>query len=350
MKKITLICPDDWHCHLREKPYLKRTVVDTAAQFNRAIVMPNLVPPITTVQQAKTYYNLIKTYLPKCSTFIPLMTLYLTEYTSQQDIRVGKKSGIITACKLYPAGVTTHSQNGVKNLQAIFPLLETMQSVDLPLLIHGEVIDPKVDVFDREAIFIERELIHLLQMFPKLRIVFEHISTKTAVDFVLTASPKLGATITPHHLLFNRNDLLSQGIRPHYYCLPILKTRKDQIALTQAAISENPKFFLGTDSAPHSKTKKQSECGPAGIYNAPAAIEIYAEIFMRQHALDKLEGFSSYFGAQFYGLPLNSRKITLVNQPWQVTESLPFSNRSSVVPLLAGKTLQWKIQSNEYKS
>ena len=349
MKKITLICPDDWHCHLRDEPYLKRTVADTAAQFNRAIIMPNLIPPITTVQRAKTYYSLIKTYIPKSSNFIPLMTLYLTESTSQREIKVGKQSGIISACKLYPAGITTHSQSGVKHLQAIFPLLETMQSVDLPLLIHGEVVDPKVDIFDREAIFIERELIYLLQIFPQLRVVFEHISTKTAVDFVLEASHKLSATITPHHLLFNRNDLLSRGLRPHYYCFPILKTREDQMALIQAATSENPKFFLGTDSAPHSKTKKQSWCGSAGIYNAPTAIEIYAEIFMRQNALDKLEGFSSHFGAQFYGLPLNSKKITLINQPWKVARSFPFGNKS-VIPLLAGETLQWKIKSNEYKS
>ncbi|WP_264774168.1 dihydroorotase [Coxiella burnetii] len=348
MKKITLIRPDDWHCHLRDGSYLPRTVADIAAQFNRAIVMPNLVPPITTVQQAKAYYDRIKAHVPKSSNFEPLMTLYLTESTPQQEIKAAQQSGIIVACKLYPAGATTHSQAGVKDLKAIYPLLETMQSVDLPLLIHGEVVDYAVDIFDREAVFIERELLPLVETFPQLRIVFEHISTKIAVDFVLEAPSKLGATITPHHLLFNRNDLLSGSIRPHYYCLPILKTSEDQMALIQAATSGNPKFFLGTDSAPHSQTKKQSICGSAGIYNAPAAIALYAEIFASQNALDKLEGFASRFGAEFYGLPLNNSQITLIHQPWQVAESLPFGNEL-VVPLFAGQTLQWQIKSHEHK-
>ncbi|QHG92263.1 dihydroorotase [Coxiella endosymbiont of Amblyomma sculptum] len=343
MKTITIIQPDDWHCHLRDQSYLKRTVTDAALRFRRVVVMPNLVPPVTTVAQAKAYCKRIKQHISNQSTFTPLMTLYLTDTLEPKEIRAAKKSNFIIACKLYPAGATTHSQFGIVALQKIYPLIEVLQSVDLPLLIHGESIDPSVDIFDREAVFIEQELIPLIKSFPNLRIVLEHISTKTAVDFVSeTALSTLAATITPHHCLFNRNHLLKDGLHAHYYCLPLLKTRTDQFALIKAAISGNPKFFLGTDSAPHSRTEKESLYGAAGIYNTPIAIEIYTELFERCNALEKLEGFSSRFGAQFYGLPLNTKKITLVKKPWQVVQFLSFGS-DIVIPLLAGKTLNWRI-------
>ena len=346
MHEISLIQPDDWHCHLRDQSYLKRTVPDIAAQFGRAIVMPNLFPPITTVAQAKAYFNRIKAHIPPITTFQPLMTLYLTDTLSSKEIKAAKESTIIVACKLYPAGTTTYSQAGIKNLQAIYPLFEAMQTANLPLLIHGEVIDSDVDIFDREAVFIERELLSLVRTFPELRIVFEHISTKIAADFVSEMPKTLAATITPHHLLFTRNDLLMHGFHPHYYCLPILKTNEDQAALIRAAISGNSKFFLGTDSAPHSKAKKESPCGSAGIYSAKSAIEIYAEIFERENALHRLEDFSSRFGAQFYDLPLNTIKITLIKQPWQMPSSLSF-DQDILIPLMAGEILQWQIKRYE---
>lgn len=343
VNEITIIQPDDWHCHLRDNSYLERTVKDVALGFGRAVIMPNLLPPITTVTQAKEYYKRIKQYIPANSKFAPLMTLYLTDTLSPKEIKAVKQSNIIVAFKLYPAGVTTHSQIGIKSLHKIYSILEVLQSVDLPLLIHGEVIDPTVDIFERETIFIERELIPLLKHFPNLRTVLEHISTKVAVDFITeTSTLTLAATITPHHLWLTRNHLLKGLLRPHYYCLPLLKTNVDRSALIEAAISGNPKFFLGTDSAPHPKTKKESTYGAAGIYSAPTAIEIYTEIFDRYNALDKLEGFASRFGAQFYGLPLNTTKITLVKQPWRVAESLSFGS-DTVVPLLAGETLNWRI-------
>ncbi len=257
MNEITIIQPDDWHCHLRDHSHLGRTVTDIALRFGRAIVMPNLVPPVTTVAQVKAYCERIKKHIPTNSKFIPLMTLYLTDTLSPKEIKAAKQSNFIVACKLYPVGATTHSQAGVKSLQKIYPILEVLQSVNLPLLIHGEVIDPTVEIFDREAVFIERELIPLLKHFPNLRMVLEHISTKIAVDFITeTAVSTLAATITPHHLWLTRNHLLKGGLHPHYYCLPLLKTSRDQAALIKAAISGNPKFFLGTDSAPHSQTKK----------------------------------------------------------------------------------------------
>ncbi|QTS83737.1 dihydroorotase [Coxiella endosymbiont of Amblyomma nuttalli] len=343
MHEISLIKPDDWHCHLRDQSYLKRTVPDIAAQFSRAVIMPNLSPPITTIAQAQAYYYRIKAHLPHTATFQPLMTLCITETLSLKEIQAIKESPIIVACKLYPADVTTYSQIGIKNLQAVYHLFETMQATDLPLLIHGEVVDPNVDIFDREAVFIERELFPLVKKFPGLRIVFEHISTKMAVDFVTEMPKTLAATITPHHLLFTRNDLLIRGLHPHYYCLPILKTHKDQAALIRAATSGNSKFFLGTDSAPHARVKKEATCGSAGIYSAKSAIEIYTEIFEHENALHRLEDFASRFGAQFYRLPLNTVKITLIKQPWQIPSSLSF-NEDTLVPLMAGETLQWQIK------
>ena len=343
MNKITIIQPDDWHCHLRDYPYLERTVTDIALQFGQAVIMPNLVPPVTTVAQAKAYYERIKQRIPTNSKFTPLMTLYLTDTLSLKEIKAAKQSNFIVACKLYPSGITTNSRAGIKNLQKIYSIIEALQSVDLPLLIHGEAIDSTIDIFDREAVFIEKELIPLIKYFPNLRMVLEHISTKIAVDFITeTMVPTLAATVTPHHLWLTRDYLLKDGLHPHYYCFPLLKTNTDRTALIKAVISGNPKFFLGTDSAPHPKIKKESACGAAGIYSAPAAIEIYTEVFDRYNALDKLEGFASRFGAQFYGLPLNAKKITLVKQAWQVAQSLSFG-LDTVVPLLAGETLNWRI-------
>lgn len=342
MNEITLIKPDDWHCHLRDQVHLQRTVSDAAKQFARAIVMPNLSPPVTQWQQAHDYLARIKRYIPQSAHFQPLMTLYLTEELQSKDIIAAKQSGFIHAYKLYPAHATTHSHAGIKNLQKIYPLLETLQQVDMPLLIHGEVTDAAVDIFDREAVFIERHLAPLLKTFPQLRMVLEHISSKIAVEFVNQASQYLAATITPHHLLANRNQLLAQGLRPHVYCAPIVKTQQDQTALIAAATSGNPKFFLGTDSAPHTQIKKESACCAAGVYNGYAALALYAEVFMRAHALDKLENFASRFGAHFYHLPLNTERITLVKTPWQIPDHLPFGD-DTVIPFMAGETLSWQI-------
>lgn len=342
MNELTIIFPDDWHCHLRDGHYLSRTVPDVAARFKRAIVMPNLVRPILSVMEAKNYRERILQHLPKTNQFNPLMTLYLTDNISVQTIQEAKESGVIFACKLYPAGVTTHSDSGVRKIRNIYSLLEAMQMQNLPLLIHGESSDPEIDIFDREAHFIEHTLIPLMKDFPELRMVLEHISTKEAVEFIKDGPDTLAATITPHHLLLNRNDLLMGGIRPHYYCLPIVKTAKDQQALIHAAISGHPKFFLGTDSAPHAKQKKESCCGAAGIYSAASAIEIYAQIFEQYQAIPQLESFASLNGARFYQLPINTDYLTLYKKTWPIPEKLPFGEEE-LVPLLAGKELSWAI-------
>jgi len=344
MNEITLIYPDDWHCHLRDQDYLERTVVDEAVRFKRAIVMPNVSPPITTTAAAVDYLKRIEKYIPNQSAFTPLMTLYLTDETTPTTIQEAKQSGIMTACKLYPAGATTNSAKGVRNIKHLYPVLEAMQEVGLLLLIHGEVVEPQVDIFDREVVFIERTLRPLLKDFPQLRIVLEHISSKMGVEFIKEGPDNLAATITPHHLLLNRNDILVSGIHPHHYCLPIAKHPIDQQALIQAAISGNSKFFLGTDSAPHKRSAKESCCGPAGIYNAAIALELYADIFDRHQALDKLEGFASRFGPQFYQLPINTKTITLIKKSWQVPKSLAYGNET-LIPLMAGETLNWQIKS-----
>ncbi len=344
MEQITLIQPDDWHCHLRDGEFLARTVADTAARFQRAIVMPNLSPPITAIQQAQEYRQRILSHLPANSEFTPLMTLYLTEQLSATTLREAKESGVITACKLYPAGATTHSAAGVTQLKKIYHLLECLQEIDLPLLIHGESIDPSVDIFDREARFIEQELVPLLQHFPALRVVLEHISTATAVDFVRESTAPLAATITAHHLWYNRNALFTGGIRPHYYCMPILKHRTDQEALLQAALSGNSKFFLGTDSAPHAQAQKESACGCAGIYSAFSAIELYTQLFMQHQKVSQLEKFASINGPLFYRLPVNTRKITLEKSPWVIPKSLPYG-KAQLIPMFAGETLDWQIRS-----
>ena len=341
--QITLTRPDDWHLHLRDGAALQAVLPDTARQFARAIVMPNLRPPITTTELAIAYRAAILQALPSGMMFEPLVTLYLTDNTPSDEIVKAKKSGFVHGVKLYPAGVTTNSDSGVTSLNACAAALSAMEEVGLPLLIHGEVTDSGIDVFDREKVFIERNMTTLLKNYPKLKIVFEHITTKDAAEFVASAPNNVAATITAHHLLMNRNDIFKGGIQPHHYCLPILKRETHRLALVAAATSGNPKFFLGTDSAPHSKHSKEAACGCAGIYTAYAAIELYAEAFEKANALDKLEGFASFYGADFYGLPRNTQKITLVKESWQVPASLPFAG-DELIPLRAGQSIAWKMR------
>ncbi len=343
MQKITIIKPDDFHCHFRDGDYLKRTVPDCAKRFRRAIVMPNLKQPIVTVKEALNYRERILAELPPEIHFTPLMTLYLTESMSPSIIPEAKNTGHIPAAKLYPAGATTHSALGVTQLQKIYPIFEAMEKNNMRLLIHGESIHPLDDIFDREKIFIEKELSPLLEKFPSLKIVLEHISTEFAVNFVLNASENLAATITPHHLLLNRNDLLCGGLHPHYYCLPILKRNSDQAALIKAATMGSHKFFLGTDSAPHPKSQKESACGCAGIYSAHIALELYAQIFARHNSLDQFEKFASQNGAAFYNLPYNTERITLMLRPTPVPQELIFGSHT-LVPLCAGENVEWSIE------
>ena len=344
MQRLTLTCPDDWHLHLRDGALMQSVLPDTARQFARAIVMPNLRPPVTVTEQAQAYRERILAALPAGAKFDPLMTLYLTDNTTAQEIRHARESGIIHAVKLYPAGATTNSDAGVTDIRKAYPALEEMQRCGMPLLVHGEVTDPAVDVFDREAAFIERVLIPLLRDLPQLRVVFEHITTRDAVQFVTDAPDNIAATITAHHLLYNRNALFSGGLRPHYFCLPVLKRETHREALGIAAVSGNPKFFLGTDSAPHAQHTKETACGCAGIYTAHTAIELYAEAFERLGALDKLEGFASFYGADFYRLPRNTGKITLRKEEWQVPDSCAFGEHH-LIPLRAGEFITWKMGS-----
>ena len=342
MQQLAITRPDDWHLHLRDGALMQSVVRDTARQFARAIVMPNLRPPVTSTEQARDYRARILAALPAGSDFQPLMTLYLTDNTNAKEIRTAKASGMVHAVKYYPAGATTNSESGVTDLRKAYPALEEMQRSGMPLLVHGEVTDPLVDVFDREAVFIERVLQPMLKDFPELRLVFEHVTTKDAVQFVTGAPDYIAATITVHHLLYNRNAMFKGGMRPHYYCLPVLKREVHRGALGKAAISGNPKFFLGTDSAPHEQHLKESACGCAGIYTAHTAIELYAEVFERLNALDKLEGFASFYGADFYRLPRNTGKITLSREDRQVPDSLAFGEHR-LVPLRAGEKITWKI-------
>ena len=343
MDRITLTRPDDWHLHLRDGEALKSVVADTARRFARAIVMPNLSPPVTTVAAAAGYRDRIVSALPSGNDFEPLMTLYLTDNTMRAEIHKAKASGIVNAVKYYPAGATTNSDSGVTDIRKCIDTLEAMAEAGMPLLIHGEVTDAQVDVFDRERFFIERTMIPLIQWLPGLRIVMEHITTANAVKFVLSAPDNVGATITAHHLLLNRNELFRGGIRPHYYCLPILKREEHRLALVKAATSGNPKFFLGTDSAPHARHTKEAACGCAGIYTAHAGIELYAEAFDAAGSLNKLEGFASYHGADFYGLARNSQKITLVRSAWSVPDEIPYG-ADTLVPLRGGSTVAWTIE------
>ncbi len=342
MKQITMIKPDDWHLHVRDGDVLNHVVSDTAKRFHRAIIMPNLSPPITTTEQAKAYRERIIAATPPGVTFNPLMTLYLTDKTPADEITRASQSGLVHAVKLYPAGATTNSDAGVTDINKCKATLEKMAELGLPLLIHGEVTASHIDIFDREKVFIDKVLLPLSRNFPDLKIVLEHITTQNAVDFVLDAGNNIAATITPHHLLYNRNIMLAGGIKPHYYCLPIIKRESHRQALLKAAISGNPKFFLGTDSAPHAQKAKESACGCAGIYSSHAAIELYTEIFEQAKALDKLEGFASFYGADFYDLPRNTETITLQKENWAVPESIAFG-KEKLIPLRAGETVTWKL-------
>jgi len=342
MNRITFIRPDDWHLHLRDGGHMRAVLPDTARRFARAIVMPNLTPPVTTTETARGYRERILSALPAGMQFEPLMTLYLTDDTTADEIRRAKASGIVHAVKYYPAGATTHSDAGVTDLIKREDALAAMEECGLPLLVHGEVTFPDADIFDREKIFIDRVLIPVLSKFSTLRVVFEHITTRDAVRFVLGAPPRVAATITAHHLLLNRNALLAGGIRPHHYCLPILKREEDRQALIGAAVSGNSRFFLGTDSAPHARHTKEAACGCAGTFTAHAGIELYAEIFDAANALDKLEAFASLHGPDFYGLPRNQDRITLEKEAWSVPQELPY-HHDTLVPFRAGGTVSWRM-------
>jgi dihydroorotase len=340
---LTITRPDDWHVHLRDGAALQHTCADMARYFGRVIVMPNLTPPATSVAQASAYRDRIlgaMSGLPR--RFEPLMTLYLTDQTDAAEIQLAAASEYVHAVKLYPAGATTNSEAGVAELDSLFGTLAAMEEANLPLLVHGEVTDYNIDIFDREKVFIDRYLAPIAERFPALRIVLEHITTRDAVAFVREAGNNVAATITAHHLLFNRNDMLVGGIRPHYFCLPVLKRNIHQVELMEAATSGNPKFFLGTDSAPHSTANKENACGCAGIYSAHAALELYAEVFEQLGALDKLEGFASHFGPDFYRLPRNIDTITLRKQSWQVPDQLPLGT-DTLTPLRAGESVPWRV-------
>jgi dihydroorotase len=342
-QELRLRRPDDWHLHLRDGAALRAVLPFSAARFARAIVMPNLQPPVTTTALALAYRERILAALPPGANFQPLMTLYLTDHTSAAEVQRAHTSGAIFGCKLYPAGATTHAQAGVTDIAHLEPALAAMSALDLPLLVHGELVDAEVDVFDREARFIDRVLAPLSERWPRLRIVFEHVSSRAAVEFVGSARPGIAATVTPQHLLLNRNAMFSGGLRPHLYCLPVLKTETDRRSLLDAVASGNPRFFLGTDSAPHERMTKESACGCAGIFSAHAAIELYAEIFEAEGILPRLQAFACDYGADFYRLPRNQEQITLLREPWSPPASYPFDD-GQLVPLRAGERIAWRLQ------
>lgn len=342
MNTLTLTRPDDWHLHLRDGADMQSVLPDTARRFARAIVMPNLRPPVTTTELALSYRQRILNALPAGSDFQPLMTLYLTDNTAPEEIARAKASGMVHGVKLYPAGATTNSDSGVTDIAKCHAALEAMAELGMPLLVHGEVTDPRVDVFDREQVFIDQVLSPLLQRQPSLRVVFEHITTRQAAEFVQSAPANVAATITVHHLLYSRNAMFAGGLRPHMYCLPVLKRESHREALVAAATSGIPKFFLGSDSAPHARNAKESACGCAGIYSANAALELYAEAFDAAGALDKLEAFASFYGADFYRLPRNSGKVTLLRKSWEVPAELPLGS-GTLVPLRAGEAVGWTL-------
>ena len=344
-QSLTITRPDDWHIHFRDGAVLSETVRSAANIFGRAIIMPNLIPPVVNAEMAFAYKQRIVEHIPAGKTFQPLMTLYLTDNTTAEMVREAYAQGVITALKLYPAGATTNSDSGVTNLDNVQEALEAMTECGLPLLVHGEVTDTDIDIFDREKVFIDRHLRPLTERLPQLKVIMEHITTRDAVEFVCSGGDNLAATITAHHLLYNRNHMLVGGIKPHYYCLPILKRNIHQQALLEAATSGSKKFFLGTDSAPHSIGAKESACGCAGCYTAPAALELYAEAFDMMSALDKLEAFASHNGPDFYGLPRNSDTITLVKESWIMPEEIPFGN-NRVKPLRAGELIHWRLEEN----
>jgi dihydroorotase len=342
MPTLTITKPDDWHLHLRDGDMLRRVLPDTARQFARAIVMPNLLPPITTTEQARQYRERILQALPSGCDFQPLMTLYLTEETTAAVIVAAKTSGFVHAVKWYPAGATTHSQLGVRDASRCEAALAALEAHDLPLLVHAETTDPRVDIFDREAVFLERELAPVLRRFPGLRVVVEHVTTEQGVKFVRSATSRVAATITAHHLLLNRNALFEGGLRPHHYCRPVLKREKHQLALIEAATSGDRRFFLGTDSAPHPRRDKESSCGCAGVYTAHAAIELYCEVFEQAGALERLEAFASFHGPDFYGLPRNTESIRLEKNSWSVPDSIPL-REDVLIPFRAGEQITWKL-------
>lgn len=341
-KTLTIISPDDFHVHLREDTLMASVVPYTAKQFRRALVMPNLKTPITTVDQALQYEVRIKKTLQSESHFQPLMTLYLTEKTSFDEIKKIPEYKQIVGIKYYPAGATTNSDSGVKNIDDCYDVFELMEKLDIALLLHGEVVDPGIDIFDREKVFIDQHLLKIHKKFPNLRIVLEHITTKDSTDFILSSSKKVAATITPQHLLLNRNHMFVSGINPHHYCLPILKREAHRQALLSVVSSGNPKFFLGTDSAPHLKSTKENACGCAGIFSAASAIELYAEVFDELNALDKLEGFASFYGADFYGLGRNKSSINLIKEDWTVPEKITVGDEA-IIPLYAGRKISWRL-------
>ncbi len=341
--RITIRRPDDWHLHVRDGVALQSVVPHTAQRFGRAIIMPNLKPPVTNTTEALAYRERILAALPPGSEFEPLMTLYLTDNSTSAEIRKAQASGFIHAVKYYPAGATTHSDSGVTDIENVFSVLETLQEIGMPLLVHGEVTDLDVDVFDREAVFIERVLAPLAKRLPKLKLVLEHVSTRHGIEFVMDSSDCIAGTLTAHHLLMNRNAMFTGGIRPHHYCLPVLKREQHRQALLEAATSGNPKFFLGTDSAPHSQPAKETGCGCAGLYTAHAAIELYTEAFDQAGALDRLEGFASCYGADFYGLPRNEDTITLTKTAWQVPDSYPLGE-DRLIPLRSGENIGWAVE------
>ncbi|MEM6998343.1 MAG: dihydroorotase [Pseudomonadota bacterium] len=343
MQTLTITKPDDFHLHLRDGTALASVVNHTAAQFARAIIMPNLKPPVTTTELAYEYHDRIMNSVDEQFGFEPLMTLYLTDNTSAEEIKAAAESGLIKALKYYPAGATTNSDQGVTDFKKPVKALEAMMKHGIPLLVHGEVTDSDVDVFDREAVFIDKVLTKLVKDFPDLKIVFEHITTKVGVDFVLNSNENIAATITPQHILLNRNELFKSGLRPHNYCLPILKAEDDRKAVATAAISGDSKFFLGTDSAPHERKNKETDCGCAGIFSAHIGIELYAEAFDAAGALDKLEPFASFYGADFYGLPRNNEKITLIKEALTIPETIAFAD-SVLVPFRAGETCAWQLK------
>jgi dihydroorotase len=342
LSELTITRPDDWHLHLRDGDALKTVLPHTAAQFSRAIVMPNLKPPVTTTELAGAYRQRILAALPEGMSFQPLMTLYLTDNTPPDEIRRAKDSGFVHAVKLYPAGATTNSDAGVTDLRKCYKTLEVMQEVGMPFLVHGEVTSPEIDLFDREAVFIDTVMKPLRADMPELKVVFEHITTSDAAAYVAEASGPIAATITAHHLLYNRNEIFKGGIRPHYYCLPVLKRETHRQALVKAATSGSPRFFLGTDSAPHAKGVKEHACGCAGCYTALHAMELYAQAFDQVGALDKLEGFASFFGPDFYQLPRNAGSMTLKRESWTLPNELSYLD-GSLVPLNAGETISWKV-------
>jgi dihydroorotase len=342
MDQLTITKPDDWHLHLRDGEPMRAVLPDTVQRFARAIVMPNLKPPVVNTELALAYRDRIFAALPPGARFGPLMTLYLTDSTPPEEIRRARNSGAVFAVKYYPAGATTNSDSGVTDIRRCFATLEAMAEAEMPLLVHGEVTDPQVDVFDREKVFVERTLMPLVKQLPRLKVVMEHITTANAVKFVLAAPDNVAATITAHHLLLNRNALFQGGMRPHHYCLPVLKREEHRQALLKAATSGNEKFFLGTDSAPHARHTKEADCGCAGVYTAHAGIELYAEVFEAAGALDRLEAFASLHGADFYGLPRNREQLTLMRREWVVPETLPYG-ADRLVPLRAGGAVRWSL-------